>query len=82
MTKPLNLLQEHVNGLWQHATTGRFYQVMTVANRETTRPDEFPITVVYQDIVSGAIWCRPVDVFVERCLPWHDKPLSDSQRGH
>ncbi len=76
MLKPLDLLQEHQNGLWQHVGSRRVYQVMLVANRDTTQPETFPETVIYQDIITQQIWSRPVEVFVRRCLPYHTR-ISD-----
>ncbi len=42
---------------WQHKN-GNQYRVVTMANTQTTRPDEYPVTVVYENIHNGVIWSR------------------------
>jgi len=39
---------------------GNIYQVIMIANKETTRPDEYPVTVVYFDIKNGTTWAMPL----------------------
>jgi len=44
---------------WQH-TNGNQYRVMTLANELTQRPDQYPVTVVYQNIYTQSVWSRPL----------------------
>lgn len=45
--------------LWQHHNGG-VYRVLHIANQQTTNPDKYPVTVVYQGVVNGAVWTRPL----------------------
>lgn len=56
---------------WLHKSTGNLYEVVTVANLNSTKPD-FVATVVYRGR-DGAVWSRPVSEFIEKFQP----PLSD-----
>ncbi len=47
----LNSLQTH--------HSGRIYKVIGYANEQTTRPDEYPVTVIYENVDNGLVWCRP-----------------------
>jgi hypothetical protein len=42
---------------------------MYIANEHTTRPEEFPITVVYKSVETGNIWCRTLDEWLTRVEP-------------
>lgn len=44
--------------LWRHSSC-RLYRVILIANKETDRPGEFPVTIVYQRLEDGTIWSRP-----------------------
>lgn len=48
-----------VGSEWRHKN-GNEYFVICIANSETEKPDEYPVTVVYKGIVSGPIWARPL----------------------
>jgi hypothetical protein len=43
---------------WQH-TNGNRYTVLAISNGDSTRPDEYPVTVVYQG-ADGKLWSRPL----------------------
>lgn len=42
---------------WQH-TNGNLYKVLHIANKYTTRSEEYPVTIVYKG-ANGRIWSRP-----------------------
>ena len=48
---------------WRHHS-GRVYVVLMVTNTETTRPERFPMTVVYQNTANGTRWSRPMEDFL------------------
>jgi len=50
------------------------YCVEGVTNVRTTRPDGFPVTVVYRNTVTGELWSRPLTEWTERM-----KLLKDSE---
>lgn len=52
-----------IGSLWQH-TNGNQYKVIALANTRTERPEEYPVTVVYENINNGAVWCR-------KATDWH-----------
>jgi len=81
MNPDLYLLQQNSKGFWQHPRTERVYQVLTVANKHSTRPDEFPITVVYQDIVDERIWSLPIKCFVDKFDPWQPHTTETAPGG-
>jgi len=41
-----------IGSIWQNEN-GNKYKVTALVNTRSNSPDEFPITVVYEDIVSG-----------------------------
>lgn len=45
---------------WAHKS-GHHYLVLIVTNERTTKPEEYPITVVYKRLSDGSIWSRPFD---------------------
>jgi hypothetical protein len=47
-----------VNSTWSH-TNGNVYKVACITNRGSTRP-EYPLTVVYFNVVNDTWWSRPV----------------------
>lgn len=47
-----------INSLWQHYN-GVKYEVIHLANLDTTDEEKYPITVVYQGI-NGKVWTRPL----------------------
>jgi len=46
-----------LGSLWAHRN-GNKYKVIALANTRTERPKEYPVTVVYENINNGAVWCR------------------------
>lgn len=53
MSNPIpGMVYEHDNG--------NLYQVMMITNQQTTRPEQYPVTVVYFNIRNGTTWSRPV----------------------
>ena len=48
-----------VFSVWLHKNGGR-YIVLCITNTCANRPDEYPVTVVYQD-QNGKVWSRPLD---------------------
>ena len=43
---------------WVHKS-GRRYAVLCIANEHANRPDEYPVTVIYQD-QNERVWARPL----------------------
>lgn len=50
---------------WKHHS-GRVYEVITVANENSTDLHRFPVTVVYFNIHAETVWARPLNEFVEK----------------
>ena len=50
-----------LNSVWRHKKSGKSYKVLLVVNENTTRPEEYPISVVYQDVDLGCLWMRPIE---------------------
>lgn len=55
-----------IDSLWKHKEKNTLYRVILITNEKTERPEEFPITVCYQDIKIKVFWSRPLDKFLER----------------
>jgi len=55
--KPVVMCDVILGSLWAHRN-GNKYKVIALANTRTERPKEYPITVVYENINNGAVWCR------------------------
>lgn len=49
-----------IGSKWDHDSSGAVYCVIAIANRESTRPDDYPITVVYQNTHTDSVWSRPL----------------------
>ena len=45
--------------VWRHRN-GNTYEVITLANASTDRPEEYPITVMYKGTTNGKVWSRPL----------------------
>ena len=45
--------------LWEH-NNGILYRVLMLTNVDTERPDQYPVTVVYENAVTGSVWSRPL----------------------
>jgi hypothetical protein len=56
-----------IGSTWAHHS-GREYRVLILANTETARPEEYPITVIYQG-ANGHIWAKPLDNFLAK-MTW------------
>lgn len=39
---------------------GNRYKVVMLTNQQTTRPEQYPVTVVYFNVKNGTTWSRPV----------------------
>lgn len=46
-----------LGSIWEHRN-GNKYKVIALANTRTMRPEEYPITVIYENIVSKEVWCK------------------------
>jgi hypothetical protein len=51
------------NVIWQHKNGNR-YKVLLIANEDSTRQDDYPTTVVYQNIANRTVWAR-------KLTDWH-----------
>ena len=45
--------------VWEHYN-GCQYVVLFIANASTTRPEQYPVTVVYMGYENGLVWSRPL----------------------
>lgn len=59
MTSKLKELLPEIDSTWKHHN-GNTYEIIAIANLETTRPEKYPITIVYEG-ENGKIWSRPFD---------------------
>lgn len=55
----MNTLPPKPLSKWLHKN-GNLYVVLCVANTAAQMPDEYPVTVVYQDR-NDVIWARPLN---------------------
>ncbi len=46
--------------IWRH-WNGNVYKVLAFANSETTNPDKYPVTVIYQNVKNKTLWSRPAN---------------------
>lgn len=44
---------------WQH-NNGTLYEVLFLTNRDTERPEQYPVTVVYRNVHNSKLWSRPL----------------------
>lgn len=48
---------------WLHYN-GAVYKVLLIANADSHRLEEYPVTIVYQGVLNGKIWAR-------KLIDWH-----------
>lgn len=60
--------QPKVGTIWQHYN-GQQYLVLMIANEMSTNPDKYPPSVVYQNVVTLTVWCRPVSDWARSLTP-------------
>ena len=53
---------------WEHHS-GRVYAVVEITNGKTERPDQYPVTVVYQNVDNGTLWSRPLSEWARSFKP-------------
>lgn len=53
---------------WTHRKSGASYKVLLLTNESAERPDDFPVTVVYQG-ADGKVWSRPLDEWYGAMMP-------------
>ena len=53
-----------IGSIWRHKK-GAVYEVYDITNRNTTKPDEFPVTVSYRNLDTGETFSRAL-------WRWHD----------
>lgn len=58
-----------VDSKWEHHS-GRVYQVVKIANTKTERPEQYPVTVVYENVENGEVWSRPTSEWARSFKPW------------
>lgn len=63
----MEALQPTIGSRWKHHN-GNLYTVLLLTNSESTRPEEYPITVVYQG-ANGLIWSRPLSNWYRSFIP-------------
>ena len=49
-----------IGSVWTHDKTGNLYTVEMISNVGTTKPDDFPVTVIYRSFETDDLWSRPV----------------------
>ena len=47
-----------IGSVWKHHS-GRLYTVKMYTNLDTTRPEKYPVTIVYEG-ANGKLWSRPL----------------------
>lgn len=61
---------------YQH-TNGGVYRVTGYANEKTTKPDQYPVNIIYRNVVNGTIWCRPASEWARSFTPVNDEPTQE-----
>lgn len=56
-------IEVHAGQFWYHPKRGSTYQILVVTNRKADDPVKFPITAVYANTETHAIFSRPVEDF-------------------
>lgn len=58
--KQLDSIPERYS-IWRHVKSGVIYKFLLITNLKTSRHEEYPVTVVYQNLLNGDIWSRPLN---------------------
>ena len=53
-----------IGQVWQHANRHE-YRVLHIANEHSSNP-KYPITIVYESLVTGHVWCKELSNFLCR----------------
>ena len=61
-----------VGSKWIHSL-GEKYEVITMANKETTT-DRYPVTVIYKNMSNGIIWSRSLSDWHRSMMPLPEPP--------
>jgi len=56
-TSSLKQADVELDSLWTH-TNGNVYRVLFFTNEDNNKPDMYPVTIVYQNEVTGTLWSR------------------------
>ena len=48
-----------LESIWNHAN-GSKYTVLMFSNEQTTKPEQYPVTIIYKDD-KGQVWSRALD---------------------
>lgn len=56
-------IEVHAGQFWHHPKRGSTYQILVVTNRKADDPVKFPVTAVYANTETHAIFSRPVEDF-------------------
>lgn len=71
-----------VGGLYKH-NNGGVYEVTGLANKNTERPGEYPVTVIYKNIDNHTVWCRPIKEWSRSFKPFpteEDREVEEMMR--
>jgi hypothetical protein len=49
-----------IGSTWLHHG-GSHYKVLMIANLGSQNFDKYPVTVVYENVDTGSVWCRRAD---------------------
>jgi hypothetical protein len=49
--------------------SGRIYVVTGIANENTQRPDQYPVTIIYKNVENGTVWSRPASEWARSFRP-------------
>lgn len=60
---------------WHHIYGDR-YRVIALANTHTTRPEKYPVMVVYESARTSYVWCRKADDWYGSMSPISTKETS------
>ena len=71
---------------WVHHS-GRIYRVTRIANQNTQRPEQYPVTIVYENVENGTVWSRPASDWTRSFKPrkrtvtinGHEVPAPETQ---
>lgn len=58
--------------LWLHERTGNVYRIIAFSNLHSTRLEEYPPSVVYQNVSDPSlIWSRPISTWWNAFKEYH-----------
>lgn len=70
-----------VGSVWVH-NNSEIYRVTGYANQSTTKPEQYPVTIIYQNVDNNTVWCRPASEWARSFKTEREQFIGDVHDGY